>query len=858
MGRVALRGIRAHLVRFALSLLAVALGVSFVAGTFSLRTMLSSTFSDIVESTMLGDAYVRGLPETADGGAEMSEDFDLAGARTRVPLALADKIAAVDGVDKVVPDIGGSVILVGADGTAVMNGRAPSFGVGLDPDDPSMTISAGRAPETSGEVALESATLETAGLRVGDTTTVIVGGELTQVEVVGVVSGLVPFAGATMTFFDLDTATAVFAPDGRTATISVYAQDGVTEAQLAANLAPVLADAQVEVVEGGVMREESRASIEDALGFVNTFLLVFAAISLFVGGFIIANTFAMSVRQRMRELALLRAVGASPLQVFASVMIQAAAVGVIGSLLGVAGGLGLVSILRVIFDQMGMDLGSTIPLETQTVVVSVLIGTLVSVISAAMPARRAALVPPVEAMRDDAPETEQSLRTRAVVGLLLLVGGAAAVAFAALAPDTVTWVKDNGGTLLGVGAAAVIIGMLAVSPLVARATLGFVAAPFVRGLKPIGTLARGNVTRNPRRTASTAGALMIGMALVGAASVLAASTQASTASIVADEFTGDLIVRSATFDVPLEAVDAMVQVDGVATVDALTYAQVQVAASDGDAERTSVVGIDPVAFDRVMDVIVVSGDLDSLDAGDLAVQKSAAQDNDWAVGDALTVSSDGASVTARIGAVIDARAIGTAVILPSALYEQIVPPAGGVIDTVMINGAEGVDLDVLRADLLEVVKPYVVLSVLDSADFASQLADQVDRVLTILYALLGLSIVIAVLGIVNTLALSVIERTREIGLLRAVGLGRLQLAGTVTIESVLTAVFGTVLGIAVGVGLASAMPAVFADEGLSTLAIPWASLGGMLVLAVVVGVLAAVWPAIRAARLPVLDAVSYE
>ena len=858
MGRVALRGIRAHLVRFALSLLAVALGVSFVAGTFSLRTMLSSTFSDIVESTMLGDAYVRGLPETADGVDEMSEDFSLGGARTRVPLALADEIAAVDGVEEVVPDISGSVVLVGADGTAVINAGAPSFGLGFDPADPSMTLSAGRAPEKPGEVALEAETLESAGLDLGDTTTVIVGGELAQVEVVGVVSGLVPFAGATMTFFDLDTATAVFAPDGRTPTIAVYAQDGVTEAQLAENLAPVLAGDQVEVAEGEVMREESQAAIEDALGFINTFLLVFAAISLFVGGFIIANTFAMSVRQRMRELALLRAVGASPLQVFASVMIQAAVVGVAGSLLGVAGGLGLVSVLRVVFERMGMDLGATIPLETQTVLISVLIGTLVSVAAAALPARRAALVPPVEAMRDDVAEVEHSLRTRAVLGLLLLVGGAAAVAFAALAPDTLTWAGDNAGTLLGVGAAAVVIGMLAIAPVVARVTLGIVAAPFVRALKPIGTLARGNVTRNPRRTASTAGALMIGMALVGAASVLAASTQASTASIVADEFTGDFIVQSATFAIPLDAVDAMADVDGVASVDALTYAQVPVATGDGEPARTSVVGVDPGAFDRVMAVTVVEGDLGTMGSGALAVQRSAAQDNDWSVGDELTVTSDGRSVTAEIGAVIDARAIGTAVVLPAQVYEQVVPATAGVVDTVMVNGADGADLTELRTALTAVVKPYVVLSVLDSADFASQLADQVNQVLTILYALLGLSIVIAVLGIVNTLALSVIERTREIGLLRAVGLGRLQLAGTVTIESVLTAVFGTVLGIAVGVGLAAAMPSVFADEGLSILAVPWASLGVMLALAVVVGVLAAVWPAIRAARLPVLDAVSYE
>jgi putative ABC transport system permease protein len=351
---------------------------------------------------------------------------------------------------------------------------------------------------------------------------------------------------------------------------------------------------------------------------------------------------------------------------------------------------------------------------------------------------------------------------------------------------------------------------------------------------------------------------MIGMALVAAASVLAASTQASTASIVDEELTADLVVQSATFAVPAEVPGRMADVAQVASVDALSVAQVQVQGTDGETWRTPVLGLDPAIFGRSMDVEVISGDLASLDRGELAVQRSVAEDRGWAIGDELTVSTDGTSDTAPIGAVLDSRALGTPVVLPTSVFADLVPVADAVIDTVMVNGAPGADLEQLRADLTDLVRPYVVLSVLDGADFAAQLADQVDQVLVILYALLGLSVVIAVLGIVNTLALSVIERTREVGLLRAVGLGRMQLAGTVTIESVLTAVFGTALGLLVGVGLAAAMPSVFADEGLSVLAVPWASLGLMLALAVGVGVLAAVWPAVRAARLPVLDAVSYE
>lgn len=862
MTRVGLRGIRAHLVRFALSLLAVALGVSFVAGTFSLREMLSATFSDIVDTTMVGDAYLRGVPEV-DGGSTAPGDIGFSAARTRVPLSAVPALEAVDGVQSVVPDVIGGVVLVGADGTAVLNGQAPSLGVGWSPDDPAVHVSDGRAPRDPGEVALETVTLETSGLSVGDTTSVVVGGELHTVRVVGEVSGTAPLAGATMTYFDLATATAAFAPDGRVDTIAVHARDGVGETDLVERLEsvvvdPAMAGARAEVVTGDRMRAESRESIESTLGFVNTFLLVFAAISLFVGGFIIANTFAMSVRQRMRELALLRAMGASPTQVFGSVLVQAAVVGVVGSLLGVAGGVGLVSVLRVVFEGMGMDLGASVPLDVRTVVVSVLVGTVVAIVAAALPARRAAVVPPVEAMREDVVDVEGSLRVRGSIGALLLVIGAAGVGLAALAPDSFAWVEEHPAALLGIGAGAVVLGGLAVAPVVARTTLGVLAAPVVRGLRPVGALARGNVTRSPRRTAGTAGALMIGMALVSAAAVLAGSTQASVGAIVDDELKADLLIQSATTRIPDEAVQAVADADGVGSVDVLTFGQVQVAVGADAPERLGVVGVDPMVFDRSVGLTVVDGSLTALDAGQVGVKRASAEQHGWQVGDVLTLTADGRSVTRSIGAVLDGRSISAPLVLPSELYDDVMPATAGAIDTVFVNASPGTTTAQLRETLTDTLRPYVVLSVLDAEDFASELAAQVDQVLVILYALLGLSLVIAVLGIVNTLALSVIERTREIGLLRAVGLGRLQLAGTVAVESVLTAVFGTVLGLAVGVGLASAMPAVLADEGLTQLAVPWESLGLMLGLAVVVGLLAALWPAVRAARLPVLDAVSYE
>ena len=851
MGRVALRGIRAHLVRFLLSVLAVTLGVAFVAGTFSLRTMLSSTFTGIIDSAMVGDAYVRGSGPASAGGPNGTQVGEV---RTTISTDLARAIDAVPGVRMALPDISGPIVLVGADGTAVTSTQAPSFATALYPQDDSTSISAGRAPHGPGEIAIESATLAASGLHVGDRTTVVVGGELRTVTVVGEVAMGAPMAGATITFVDVATATAAYAPDGQVPTITVLGEPGISERTLVGRIAPVVG-ATAEVVTGDAMRAESRASIETMLGFVTTFLMIFAAISLFVGAFIIANTFAMSVRQRMREFALLRAVGASPLQVFTSILTQAAVVGLLGSALGIGAGLGLVSMLRVLFERMGMDLSGSIPLDASTVVISLLVGTVVSIAAAALPARRAALTPPVEAMRDDVVVHERSLRVRALVGGALVVGGLASLVVA------VTDAEADGTALIGVAAIGLVLGMLLLAPVVARSVLGVLSAVFVVAVKPLGRLARGNVTRNPRRTASTAGALMIGMALVGAASTLAASTQASTRTVVANEMRADFLIRSATGAVPSGAVAA---IDGLASVshaDALSYTSALVTtggATPTRADSAMLVGAPAAAFGRSLEVSTVAGSLDSLRSGDVAVQKAAAKEHGWTVGDVLTFTTDTGVTTATIGAVIDSKALGVPVVVPDSLAVRLVPASKQQVDTVFVTPAPGVTSEQLRADLVGAAKPYVVLSVLDQKDFASQLADQVNQVLVILYALLGLSVVIAILGIVNTLALSVIERTREIGLMRAVGLGRLQLAGIITIESVLTALFGTAVGVTIGVVLASALPTVLADSGLTTLVIPWAQLAWMLALAAAVGVLAAVWPAIRAARLPVLDAVAYD
>lgn len=846
MLRVALRGIRAHLVRFLLSLLAVALGVAFVAGTFSLRTMMSSTFDGIVDAGTPGDAYVR---------AEPAEGESVVGGTTAgpaVPMTLADEIADLDGVAHAIPEAQGSIVLVGADGTAVQSTQAPSLVFSYLPDDPSLDVVEGRGPERAGEIALETATLASSGLEVGDTTQVVLGGQLSDAEVVGRFDMGAPMAGATLVVIDPGTGYALFAPDGDVADIAVYAEDGTTPAELVDAIAP-LVPGDLQVVTGQELRDENKAVIGEMLGFVTTFLLVFAAIALFVGAFIISNTFAMSVRQRMREFALLRAVGASPAQVFASILVQAAVVGLIGSALGIAGGLGLVQGLKAVFEAMGMDLAGDIPVDGATIGVSLVVGTVVSVLAAAVPARRAALVPPVEAMRDDVAVPERSIRVRAVLGALITGLGAAAVLAAVLNTG-----EDTLDAALGAGAAGVLVGVLMLAPSLARSVVGVLAWPFVRLLRPVGRLARGNVVRNPRRTANTAGALMIGMALVGGVSVIATSAQASVAGVVESQLHADLVLQSATFDIPKGAIAEVAALPEVGGTAAFAAAPLEVSADGGSGATRYVAGVRDDLFDRTIDAETIDGDLASLADGRAAVQEATAEDEGWAVGDTLRITGATGPREVTVGAVFSTNVIGAPVVVGTDVLDALVPPEQQMVDTLAVDAAAGVGVDELKDAVAAAVAPYVVVSVLTQDEFVSNIADQVNQVLVILYALLGLSVVIAVLGIVNTLALSVIERTREIGLLRAVGLGRLQLAGTVTVESVLTAVFGTVVGLVVGVALASALPSVYADDGLSELVIPWGNLAGMLGLAVVVGVLAALWPGTRAARMRVLDAVSYE
>jgi putative ABC transport system permease protein len=841
MLRVTLKGVRGHLLRFVLTAVSVMLGVAFVAGTFVLTDSLQSTFDKIFDSSTAGtDVVVRGLKVNEGVG-------DSADLRTPLPLSFADKVSAVDGVAGAFPSLEGTAVLVGRDGTAVRNGGAPSFGFDYRDNDPALPVVAGRGPTRADEVAVESSTLDTSGLHLGDRTRLVVAGTVQPVTVVGEVSFKGGLAGATIVVVDHDSAVRWFAPDGTVQQITVQADKGVSQSTLRQRVAAVLPQG-TEAVTGAAYADEQRSDLAQGLGFLNTFLLVFAAVSLFVGAFIIANTFSMLVAQRTRELALLRAVGATRRQVIRVVLGEAAVVGLVGGVLGLLGGVALAAGLQALVGSFGLKISGGLPVHTRTVVASLLIGVVVTTASAVLPALRAGRIAPVAAMRDDVAMPERGLRRRAAIGAVVLALGCAVMALAVSSMD-----GSGAAKVLGLGAAVTFVGLVVCAPALSRPVVRVVAAPLLALSRTVGRLARDNSLRNPRRTATTAISLMIGLALVSAFSVLASSTKASVDSLIDDQVTADFVLSGGNSPFPVAVADQAARLPGVEAVVDSGVVPVTIGSS-----TTSAAAVTGAGIQKVVDLDVLSGDLGSLDDGRLAVSRSYAETHHVAVGDTLTAAVGVLPhSTLTVGAVYDdSQAIGTQLLVPRPLYAKAVPAAYQAAYAAYVKVAPGGDLEKVRSELTDLVKPQLVISVQDRQQFKEAQSGQIDQLLAIIYVLLALSVVIATLGIVNTLALSVFERTREIGLLRAVGMTRGQLQRTIMSESVLTALFGAVLGTALGLTLGILLQRVLVEQGLAALSVPWGQVVLTFVLAGVVGVVAALLPAWRASRLDVIKAVS--
>ncbi|TPF94658.1 ABC transporter permease [Bifidobacterium sp. UTBIF-78] len=983
MIRIGLRDARAHFGRFVMSIIAIALGVSFVVGSFCFREMMNNQVDQMMASNSDADVYVRGSQEQKDGsmafgasgssgsGSSGSSGSDSSGSSgsssgsdsssktyNRIDVDLTDTIGKVDGVKtaEAVYQVSG-LVLVNKDGNAVstMGGTTTSLGL-ADGTWRSATLTKGHWAENKQEIALHAFAAETAGLTVGDTTKLVYPDGVTDVKVVGLFDTSSSQAGAIIIGLAPEVAKDYFQQQsgqvGTARYLSVYgsANGGrplsVEQQQALADRinAALPKDSKAKAVTGQSVRDDNAESTKKALGFVQPLILIFAVIALFVGSFIIANTFSMIVRESMRGYALLRSIGASPAQVFVTVVVQAIVLGLVGSVIGIGLGWAMVKGIVALMAQMGTPMtGSSDPSATD-MLIGLVVGLLVTLLGAALPARRAAMAPPIQAMNETV-NPEKPVWPRGLAGTAMIALGAVSwlwcwrIAVAngeGVAVSSWDWLNDWSSALgtgwpLGIGAALIVLGVIVAGPAwvaPAGTVLGWIPAHVFR---VTGRLASRNLQRQKRRTSNTAAALFVGVAIVSCLGVVASSAKASVAGIVDSGLKSDFSAMSASDGrIPDDAIEAIRKTDGVGSV-SQSRMLMGVTYGSGDDETAAMTFAEqPSLFTDVFAPVTHEGDADrALRDGELVVGITVAKDNGWKVGDTVTVNGrqvvvdeeatakaqqeyqdqvkakvDGLSTEAqqllaagdaagaqakmaeaqqagedakkvdpttlvktktetthvkvRIGAIIENSVYRSMVLMNDETAGKIANQYTMFTIMLFVNAAHGQDLGELKTRLVDAVKPYYVVNVQTREEFKSTMSTMVDQILLVLYALLALSIVIAVFGIVNTLALSVSERTKEIGLLRAIGTSRAQIRGMLGIEAAIIAVFGTVMGMVVGVAAGAVIRAVYESNGLSTLSVPWSQLGVFLVLSILVGLAASISPATRALRQPVLDAVASE
>ncbi|HEY8544252.1 MAG TPA: FtsX-like permease family protein [Acidimicrobiales bacterium] len=849
MRQVALRGLRAHTGRLVATVLAVALGVAFIGGVLTLNDTMRRTFDDLLADAYEGtDAVVRST-RTMDG--PFGEE------RAHVDEAVVDLVRGVDGVDAVEGSVEGFARVIGPDGDPVGNPElgAPTLG-GNWPEQAHeanpFVLRSGRAPERAGEMVMDAATADTTGYEPGDTVPIqTADGEVHELELVGVVGfGTADSpGGASYVLLTTDEAQELLAEPGRFDTVVVVADDGVDEEQLVARLRAALAGADaagapgegLEVLSGTAITEESQSDLQAELAFVTGFFLTFGVVAVIVGSFVIYNSFSIIVAQRTREMALLRAIGASRRQVRRAVLVEAVVVGLVGSVAGFLLGLGLASALAGF---VGVDGGLAI--RPTAVAIAVLTGLVVTVASAVLPARRVAKVPPLAALRAVAVDTTGRSRLRFAAGLALLAGGVAAVVAGGRggAPGTV-----------GLGVALTFVGLLLAGPGLARPVGVALGWPLARLRGVPGSLARENAARNPRRSASTAHALMIGVGIVAFFLVVNASLRASIDRLLDESFAGDLIVDSGSFGMVGLPPRVGEEIRALPEVDAAAPMRTGTAEVAGESQL--LLATTPEAF-PLQGLDIVEGRAD-LGPGEVVVLRSYAADEGLAPGDPVRVDFlDTGSATLTVTGVYDGppgTTIGDLVMGADELRRHV-PDATDAL--VLVDLADGVSVAEARPAIDAIVDPLVGAEVMTVDDYKDAIGGQLDGLLRLLLGMVLLAVVIALLGIANTMALSVLERTRELGLLRAVGMSRRQLRATIRWESVIIALFGTALGLGAGVLAGWGLVAGLGDEGFDVFQVPGPRLAALVIVAGLLGMAAALVPAWRAARLDVLRAIQAE
>ena len=846
MWRATVKSLLARKLRLFLTAFAVVLGVGFTAGTFVLTDTALRSFDDLFGAAFRGTdvvvqaraAFVPTEGGSAGGGSE----------RTPIPEDVLATVRGVPGVRAADGDVAGFAQLIDPKTDKVIqNGGAPTSGNSWDPDVTQLRVVEGSAPSGPDQVAVDAGSASDHDLAPGQSIRVVTPTGTDSYTVSGILrfGSADSLLGATLAIFDLPTAQRVFDRPGSFDFIYVSGEPDVSASQLASRIGTVLPSGYQAITGESAVADQTK-QVSEGLGFLRTGLLVFAFVSLFVGAFIIFNTFNIVVTQRTRELALYRALGATRAQVNRSVLAESALVGLVASAAGIVVGVALAALLKVGLAALGLKLPPTaLVVAARTVIVSLLVGTGITIVAAVSPARRASRVAPVEALRESiAPSV--SLRRRVIVGAALTALGIAALVAGLFGG------VSNAGIVVGIGAAFTFVGVAVLSPLVARPLAATIGRPFRRRVS--GRLGGENAVRNPRRTASTAAALMIGLGLVAFVAVFAASLKASATATLDRVLRADLTLTSNQFQPfsPQLATDLKALPD-VSVVSPFRQEEAKIGSS-----TTFVAAIDPATIQDVAEVQIVRGSLADLSEPDtVIVSRTEAAARGFAVGDTIPLSFPRTGVQhLRVVATFEPNQLLNDYTVSLETYGANVSQ---VFDsTVFVKVTPGAPLAQARTEVDRVLKDYPAVTASDQTEFKQQQLTAIDQVFAIVYVLLFLSVVISMFGIVNTLGLSIYERVRELGLLRAVGMSRRQVRRMVRVEAVIIAVLGAVLGLAIGILFGWAMQRALSHLGIDRLAIPAGQLVFMLLVAALLGVVAAIWPARRAARLNVLEAIAYE
>jgi len=847
MFRLVIRGVRSHLGRLILTLISVVLGVAFVSGSFVLADSLRSIFDQVSEDAFAGvDAQVRvaeGDLNSSQGDLLKFSDSVITTVQALPEVEVAEggifafeKTYTIDASGEIVRPLGPPVFTTSWDGPSAVS----SF----------RNIEGG--PPVGQQVVLDATQANAGGFSIGEEITIsLPTGEPELFTLVGTLDfGEGGTGGAYFIGFDLPTTQRVLDAEGLIDSIVVNAADGVTPEQLVAAISAVLPDG-LEAVTGEVVIGEQQAEFGDFINIFGNVLLGFAVVVLFVSTFIIHNTFATLVGQRTRQYGLLRSIGASAKQIRGMVMLEAGFVGVFASILGLLGGLGVAALLKQLFSSGGAEFpDGPLEIRTRTIVVVVIVGMVVTLVSALLPALKASRVAPLEAFRNGGAR-QRSLRFRLTIGAAVTVPGAVLFGLGMFG--------DAGSTsatlgLVGVGGALTFIGVSMLSALFAGPVTSGLGLPVAKVKGVTGQLARGNASRNPQRTSATATALMIGLALISGVAVLTQSILDTFNDILEDSISADLFIFESNQGLEFSAalVDQLQPLPEVADVSGFSTVQVRI-----DGEVRSATGFDSGVGTSVVDFGVIEG-VAEIGPGGLGVLDDAAAETGLQLGDVVPVEfEDGFITDIEVRAIFDdASVLGGEWLLDRSLTSEHV-----TVDDVSFIGltyTEGVDSIFARSVVEEVTSAFPQLSVQDNTEFKEEAEGQIAQLQVVITGLLVLCLVVAFFGIVNTMALAVLERTREIGLLRAVGMTRRQLRTSVRWEAAIISLFGSLLGIALGLVLGAAAVVAIPDSFVSSIGIPW---GQLVVYALVgggLGVLAAWFPARRAAKLDVLDAIATE